>query len=736
MMMRPAQFASAFALVGAFVASPALAEPVVVSSAAAPPAATAEPPLRLLRGPSYAIALSPEAKSVSIRAPIELAKKLQADELDLSIVDVWLDQSSSSDLAPKLQATLGASALVLTGPAEFLRAPGPYHVRLRLARKGTNEYLQAIDLELDHAEAHVVAEPLIIERVVTGFWAGAGATSISGNVLRFRETTGRTQATPVTFRSSTPLGSNGLPASGVLNAPPDRAPVSIAAGGSIDVEATVVGNFPLGEARGTLEIQSPQLRAPTPVVFTVHSRVSRWWLLGALLGGLVFSWSLRVILKQRIDRGLLDERIGAVLEAIERESWRPDVKLRDKLDAARAPLDGLYGKPAAKAEDVNEAIMQAKGALAEALADFAQRSTETTRELDQLESSTSHPAGPLPPAMLAALEGNAPLLLEVRPLLSEHNISGAAERLSTIREKVANAVRQCAQSWHREANRALADLDEVGRDLPELESGGATTGEARASLDALKVATGLSDIVDKTRATWAELNELADRRIVQLAAYAGRVADKLPGEHAGSIRHAEAELRQFSTSDATQPQLLARVVRAHRSLAQTVRDTLSPLARLLPEQERAQFTAQLEGRMYLVGAAMLTSATGEGGLRERGYSRRLVFEAAIAQAPMPEADRPAAPPSLGQATPSKMAPQARPRVNPGVRETAARQLSRDRYLQDVAGILLVAAAGFLVFFEKFVGSPSELITILGWAFGANLGVGGVLDALKSGSKPS
>lgn len=123
----------------------------------------------------------------------------------------------------------------------------------------------------------------------------------------------------------------------------------------------LVGNFPLGTAKGKLSIKADQLAAPVQMDFEVRSRTTYGILVAALLSGLGLGWITRIYLKGRLDRTKEQQKTYVLIELIDAAlSQTGDTGFTADLNAVRAAATDALNAKKADAIKTDTAAAQAQ----------------------------------------------------------------------------------------------------------------------------------------------------------------------------------------------------------------------------------------------------------------------------------------------------------------------------------------------------------------------------------------
>jgi hypothetical protein len=672
----------------------------------------AEPPVKLAGGPSYAIQLQPKQERAEVRIPVQLAPEVKSGSFASSVADVSLDRVSQSALAASMTARLEAQALILSAAAKQLRAPGTYHVRVQLEPKDEVGKRSYLELDLEHASAVVRAQPLILER-----FRGWGGEYDQKSQLALQETSQKAAVTWGTVVPATAFtGPDGLALPAKIGFPE----FDLSPGSSVLLEPTLSGDFPIGVSRATFEVRAPQLRTPLEVSCEVRTRLHSVWLFVFLLFGLGLSWLLRNVFERRLARAEQQSRIDQTLRAIERADGADPI-LRAALAEARAPLDTLYRTVGAKAEEITTQLTVAQQALDKALEDLAKRREETEADARELMQALDFPAA-LPPEVRAALEAGRPGLHQALSAFTNGNITSASALLDSARAEVTRRVVSAVQSWLREVRRGVSGAVELKGSLADLRDLEALP-RVRTALAELEGKTELAELLEPASAAWQSSLELATETRDAISGYALEIAESLPGSGGNAIRDVVAELTAPSEAEQRPETWLLALLTVAKRLVAAVKSALKTRMNTVPDADaRKQLGQAMAAGEYRSVARQLAAATDEGKLQ--GDAPDVTKQLAIRPKSKDSVDSAVSGPS------TLFVANQRPIVTPAERSRVDAAADKTRYLQEALTALFTAIVGYLIFVEKFVGTPGEILSVVGWTFGSNLGLAGFLELVK------
>lgn len=285
--------------------------------------------------------------------------------------------------------------------------PGVYSVTFGFT--GGNGLVDPLTLNLDRRAALLApAAKQVVEQTISAF----GASTLSPESIWITSLSDRrsSELRGATTRASGFAKSDGKGVSGSLGVSLPAKGAS--AGESLEIKFKPTG-FEVGTAIGKVWVDSPDLKAPFTFDVEVRTRLSPFWLVFAVLFGIVASYVLRVLLQHRLELSTVKEQAVELLMRVGREMQRtPDLvfggALSDDIEALK--VAALSEKVA----DINAAVTALAAKLATAQAALQIR-LEQQREAAAAAAELAAVVGPLPMCMrnaLAALRDQAELAVE------------------------------------------------------------------------------------------------------------------------------------------------------------------------------------------------------------------------------------------------------------------------------------------------------------------------------------
>ncbi len=507
---------------------------------------------------------------------------------------------------------------------------------------------------------------------------------------------------------------------------------------------TVSGPFPIGKTKGIALISSPQLKAPVPVSFEVHSRLWRGYIVFVIFLGLLLGFLTRTWAKQRIELQEAQLKAIAVADTLERElGARPDATfqrtVRDALDALKISINN--------GDDLTAAVTQANAALTAALNTLeghraaAQSSLNSLRRLVQLRSA-------LPATFTATLQLDTPVLSGIANEIERNDVSTAVAHLEEIRARIAKAVSVAGLEWTKnirtfyglvvslaaflpptQSTAITAEIDSAFEELPKL-----PTIDENSSLD------DLLTMLTQVRNLNQRFNGILQRFLDLFAA----AIHTLRMQFAGPMPDADALTKLVTKLEEIQKNLSgwSETPKANaQNLQAAIEDARSTWSKALLDQLKgetstATATNDLVSNYEFWKAAMYVVNF----LRQKPASKDPVFgdpapTAAVAGLEFI---------SAGGGVPFR-APPARTdtltiysnvrekTLVPSLESLKVRtlwELIWNRRFRFLISMILIMLFGYLFFAAKFEGTAMDIAAVFAWAFGTDITVDAAIQATQ------
>ncbi len=659
-------------------------------------------------------------------------------------VDVGLGNRHDSSLVAAFTATLKPPSNEQSPGIELelqmakLSEPGTYDVQLQLSQ-GAERQLLKLQLVIPEAQLRAPTPPLV-ERVI----GLTGTPHLSSTPLVLSETGGRSRVTGLSAQPIT-LGSLGdTPVTGHLSfSLGGEQAVTIPPGGTAMIEYAPGGDFPVGTVKGTVELSSPQLKAPLAVSYEVRTRRTKSWIFLLLFAGLVVGYLTRNWLAYQVSLSAKRVELEALRLRLEGELRRyPDAQLHRELNAT---LDSLVQAREEGLKELSEKLAAAEHRFGQAQADLEKRRTEEQARLEGLEQLLEAQWS-VPGEVGELLQRARQELARSRKALQDNDVVTASqerEQLESglIREAVAKL--QKWQSGVEDLTRRLfeaplplrkVDQSAVSSQLEQIQSAA-----GQLPLDTVQV--DLRTLLEKTHQARSLLRSTAPR----LRSHVRRV---LQGVHDAlevttlPLAALEQALEQWPKAHGdSAEQELSWIADHSRSLDQTLREaTVKPLG----ENPSAEESALIAERNYEELAALVA--------RRQAAKRQPMGVVPFGMSVEPPAllsiralaSPVAAVTFTDTASPLPQMPMIQSRVIQLVRE--APPSAREGYARAFGALLRAKAArtllagigilwvGYLLFEGTFSGTAQDLATVFIWGFTIDISVDALVDVMSKGFK--
>jgi hypothetical protein len=615
-------------------------------------------------------------------------------------------------------------------------AQGTYEMLLDMQTTPAPAAPGLIKLTLKLAPAQLDLPATLPIRQERPLWWGEPDTT--GSLLLTEKTGGKTRLTDIRIHQLGVTGGVDETTSAELKF--DSPPAEIGSGGwAKALVSQSSAAFPLGKTTGKLMVVSPQLAQPLTVNFEVVSRISRWIIVAFIVGGLIFSYFVRVWSVKRIELNETRVKAAAAADTLKREMIaRPDEVFVRKVTPAHEKLERITSRTTAK--EIQALVDAAKVALDGAVQDFDRRRTEAQDLFDSLKRATEHDRQ-LPPQFTAPLAESRQAVEDAGRSIEGNNILAAKNALDAVAAGLGAKFSQLVSDWRMQTKSFLSALDGLAPLLPASVASGLTqdVGTVNAMLDAITV-TGdsatLRDVdamLDGLRAARLRVRELVARaqlllkssRVSITKAQSPVLSPPQPEKIAGLIESFD----KFQTSLAIwaeQPEVGAEELPSALSDMKAVwRQAL--LAQIKDDQAAHKRVDDLfESGKFIdaTEAAVLAFPRGDTILGDDGVgdtSRGFGIEALFGSLAVAGAQGAPGTTIFRTVRERRAAPQLET-----LRVLSSRELYFLRLGRFVVAAIIITYGGWLMFADK-VGTPLDLFAIFVWAFGMNFGVDTVLD---------
>lgn len=614
----------------------------------------------------------------------------------------------------------GLAIRVSAGPS---LAQGTYQVAVRLSDAADPAVVQPLTLLVTHPAATLRGpERLRVERRV---WP-AGETR---SPFPLAETSGEAAAV-VTLQAPGVPQHDGQPVEEGVGLELPTAPVEVAAGGRAEVTYGVVGDLPLGDVTGTVEVRAPQLASPLEIPFTIATRLSSGWLVGALVVGLLAGHVMRHVIDVRISSGEAKQPALTLLGRLEEEIERAtdDAYSRALSQAYSELLRAVEQQPVTALPD---AVKTASDAFAAARKtwkdDLARARTEVDAFRDVVERTWVLPS-PLPELRSEQLPG----VREAAERLASGDAGGARDRVQRAGRSLAQSARGPGRAWRlaqeQEWARVVHELGEAPAWLAApVAASRQAVDDALAALDWSAPEPDLAALFAAHHtAHYALLNaqESLRRQARTLGRSLLRTLRAASARDRAGVEEVEERLAALEPSppgSGADPLAMGRILDDLKALEDAlVRAFERALEQHRLPDERDRAVREALRAHDLEGAAVALVAP-----PARKAGRR--FAVSVAPPPSPAGIAPAA--TRGPA------PSVLPPIGPGFQAGLIEKHLGPMHRAKLARTLIlgvpIVGLGYVLLAADFLGTLTQLVTAFLWAYGIDV----TTDALVEIGKP-
>lgn len=619
--------------------------------------------------------------------PAALGATVQTAEVKLNVVRISRDGYTSSTLTSALKAEWAAAtpAVVLT-LADPAPQPGAYAVTIRITAGQASQFTT---FTLTRAGADVsVPAAVTVTRDEPLLWS---KESVSAPSLSIR--CGRNDAL-----TSVSAWQNEADTGTVVVDPVDASKCTNAA---VQLKYRLDGDFPLGTSTRTLTVDSPQLSAPKTVTFTIVNRRPTWLIPVLVLLGLAVGVGSRTLLVPALAK--LRSK-AALREAVDRVTAAKNAaKDALYLDALQKALDDHSGVGAIATPEKIDAQTAALLKTADAAHEELTARLATVRDGLATKAEEVDRPWTLPESSADARALAATALAEVRARLAELDAQSA--------NTVLNAADEAIKAFHAQVQGDLLDLKgdlaPIGQTFSATATGDA--GTLRLLADRLDAALADGTTARARLETLSWLTQLSETLV---SATQGVLAAAITPLRVGGQGGA-ADAVETTSNRAPHPATLAAAARWAGASVTTLVATLMALPAALKDQVTAGLA---RGDIRAAVSAAIGSTS-------------LGPDQPAPSEPMPEQTLTAPPGRETDETGLVPVPGGFGTLPPpiGVLQTTSRLLALGQFV--LLGLVLIVVA--LALYEKdWVGTWTQMVTVLTWAAAIDMTTAAVLAAAK------
>jgi len=519
----------------------------------------------------------------------------------------------------------------------------------------------------------------------------------------------------------------------------------------LDRDYVLVGEFPLGIAKGKLVLKADQLAEPVSFNFEIHSRIWFSWMFAPMLLGLALGYASRKWLTGQLNLAREKEKPLALLTAIEASLAR-NADGPFQRAARAAGEDAKRATQQRTVDEIRTSGTAAQTAFDAAVVALSDRRSAFDKALAEFRAVVETPYR-LP------AEAERPLSLMRRHLddglegVASNDVETAGRTLGDARAALARAIAQASRPWERamtalemamEALAPVAGPTVTADAVKALRSIEEAVSRARQKIEATPLAT-----VESIKATLEALHGgiySVESLLTQFAAaieqevtHATRILSPLPLQDDAAWHQWTAAARQRATIltklEVIGPSQLVDSLGAEKSDLPSM--LLAALATQLTSGDKAE-------------VRQLAKAVEQGGASAGATKLAELLETLQSKAPV---GGPGPPPAVAQdAVPVEAlkAPVLLPAVQPpsiAVRQVEVwrdglvpaavlvadnrRRIETSNWMLTCIYGAVIVVGGYFLFASKWVGTPADFAAIFFWAYAIDIGADAAVNAAKA-----
>lgn len=508
----------------------------------------------------------------------------------------------------------------------------------------------------------------------------------------------------------------------------------------------LAGDFPLGNTPGTALVTSPQLAEPLLVNFEVRARRSAGYIIAVILLGLFFGFFVRIWAQRQIDLYNARSKAAEAIKTLRRElQRRPDAIFQRKIKEVLVLLESA--KSGRNIETMATAIASADTESAAALRDLdAQRAAAVT----QLEVFSKLAAGRRSlPQRIASVFEIENTLAQARELIALDNVGQARQMLDGLASQINASLRETSLNWIEESQSFLEGLSSlvsfqatVSDNFPN------KINALSAKLEAVTVAEDDTATPENVAASFGALREarFGFRRLLLETQYLiANSVDLYRTQFAQVSVSDKVSLDEFFAKlDAFLLKFAEWIQPGYEIPPPSIQADVSNLKAVWREALLKQFSGESEAKVD-VGSLLdeekyreATAATIKflrGNPAETLLGDMLLGDASSATTGASQIDGMFFPAETTAPAPSIFnifQERTLPPIFDFFESGSWFSYVIANLLRFIVAGIGIAAAGYVLFADKFVGTASDLLAIFVWAFGLDVSINAFLEA--SGGK--
>lgn len=702
---------------------------------------------------------------VIVRAPVKLTDGIPMGQVNLKIIDISLGNRHEMRLVEAFKLLPLSDANNDYGPAiqiqvdlKKITTQGAYSLLILATTQGHPDVYLSLTITVPNATLRAVG-PIVIDSTRVFFsdfvlfgYKFLPKEIVHGANLDLQETSGNSRLTDIEIQSLGFSDANNRKVEGNLNF--TEVPTLIPPKGSASPKYAINGTFPLGTANGNVEVNAPQLVAPSEVKFEVHTRNTPALIILIAILGLAMGFITRTLLPTKIADA--ENRIKALdlIDQMDREmAKRKDEGFHKQVENSRVTLQNCLStnNPA----NLPGVITSAEQELTTALGDLQTRRTAAMTRCQEF-AGLVQPPWSVPEEIEQALNKMREGLKQVDADISTDDVQGATDLMAKLYEQFRQALKVAINQWqskmtsHFENLRKEAQLpkftaEKLGQAIIQLQTSLAQVALIAPKAEPAEINNDLVDINnirEKTQQVMILLvhwlkDDLLDVEQVYNAAKLAEEPLKVLSTELGKILEKfehETNLEQAIES------LVSIDIPAMRQLWQ---DFFIPQVKQAPQEVQADLTALLEKCDYLEDARKLVSVSKP---KPTSSGENLLGNVMISAlpglpvSPMQEASSLFWLTSTGSRLLASVVPMKfyrqyeMPQSIEVNRYLTMWELANLKLLQFLIVGAGIVGVGYLLYEPNFTGTWAELAQILFWAFGLDVSVNSLIDVAKGVKK--
>lgn len=703
--------------------------------------------LTFIRGTSYNVSISDTALGFGI--PIELGKDVEPGSLHVTILD-----AKSDKLNDDVRLSMFSNASVIASPNDTVLnidinnqppvTPATYTLFLKVynSAKATEEpKTYTITITVNAATLATLA-PIVVER--TNLFFGL-PYSTNDKLISVREASKKSAITNISLHTFSVKNSENRLFQGIVTGENQSL---IPPGGTGTIVFRTTGDFPLGRSTASVDIVAPEFADPVPVTIEITTKTGWLSLLFVIVLGLLSGWYVRNVLTDRIN--LNTARLpGIDLKRIiiDERNKRADKRFVDAANKILHALELELNKE--KLPDIVQGIDVAKKLMADLITEYGVRLADVQNLWDRLKSLAD--ALSKLPATFQTLTGDIP------QVIADAQTKMGLGEIDTARTTITNSTKDFSTSFYTALEKYLADRVAV---LEAIETSQFALPEITSALDdLLKSArinvTAQPPIDSKLFEVIGTIDYSMIQLLSQIARFVNNKTNKVLVAFSSSkipIPDREALLALQTRSEA----IVSKITSSNKSYDSVLVSLPVDLNNLFVTMKTAVYNQikditeiedqrdKNEALKDAIEAGIKTGLYGDAAEKAIAYIKNnlpvdrdaggdegrprttsfVVNNAQLNQSVDNTLPREAA----GFETMNTVLPDQRTQLELQYQQTQ-KIIERSSRFQNSVSAVLVIGFGFLTHAENFIGTPTDVAAVFGWAFLVDLSISTITSSL-------